>query len=307
MPKVLVVSTLVPGNRHDRRAHYTAPFALAAAAWQEARKPASSEMVYANADITKTEQAAEIIAFADYWNNATGSDPGLLVFDSQLTTYKILDELTGRGINWLTLRQRGKAELERLAALPASAWKTVTIARSGRYRRPRLHEDMVKLTGVSSRVRQIAIRGIGRDEPTLLITRDLATPAKDLFARYAERMMAENELDAYIGGFHLGALYLAQRLARTAARDGVYTAQAARLLLILGWWLLAGGLVATVTEAFARMNLLGQLVTWNVDWGPWPVAWSVSWPVVWIGLGLITFARVMRIGAGMRADLEGTV
>lgn len=105
----------------------------------------------------------------------------------------------------------------------------------------------------------------------------------------------------------LGALYLAQQLARAAARDGVYTAQASRLLLILGWWLLAGGLVATVTEAFARMNLLGQLVTWNVNWGQWPVAWSVSWPVVWIGLGLITFARVMRIGAGMRADLEGTV
>jgi hypothetical protein len=105
----------------------------------------------------------------------------------------------------------------------------------------------------------------------------------------------------------LGALYLVMRLARTAARDGVYTAQAARLLLNLGWWLLAGGLVATVTEAFARMNLLGELVTWNVDWGQWPVAWSVSWPVAWIGLGLITFARVMRTGAGMRADLEGTV
>jgi Protein of unknown function (DUF2975) len=105
----------------------------------------------------------------------------------------------------------------------------------------------------------------------------------------------------------LGALYLVMRLARTTARDGVYTGQAARLLQILGWWLLAGGLVATVTEAFARMNLLGQLVTWNIDWGQWPVAWSVSWPVVWIGLGLIIFARVMRIGAGMRADLEGTV
>src|SRR5713226_9545381 len=59
-------------------------------------------MVYANADITKAGQAKEIIAFADYWNAATGSDPGLLVFDSQLTTCKILDELTGRGINWLT-------------------------------------------------------------------------------------------------------------------------------------------------------------------------------------------------------------
>jgi hypothetical protein len=32
------------------------------------------------------------------------------------------------------------------------------------------------------------------------------TPAKDLFARYAERMTEENELGAYIGGFHLDAL-----------------------------------------------------------------------------------------------------
>jgi hypothetical protein len=105
----------------------------------------------------------------------------------------------------------------------------------------------------------------------------------------------------------LGAFYLAMRLARTAARDGVYTPQAARLLLILGWWLLAGGLVATVAEAFARLNLLGLMVAWPVDWAQWPAAWSVSWPVFWFGLGLIIFARVMRIGAGMRADLEGTV
>lgn len=171
-----------------------------------AQDHACGEMVYANADITKAEQAAEIISFADYWKNATGAEPGLLVFDSQLTTYKILGELTGRGINWLTLRQRGKGELARLAALPASAWRTVTIARTGRYRRPRLHEDMVKLKDVSSKVRQIAVANIGRDEPTLLITHDLATPARDLFARYAERMMVENELDAYIGGFHLDAL-----------------------------------------------------------------------------------------------------
>ncbi len=140
-----------------------------------AQDHASAEMVYANADITKAEQAAEIIAFADYWQQATGSEPGMLVFDSQLTTYKILEQLTGRGIAWLTLRQRGKNELTRLAALPASAWKTVTIARAGRYRRPRLHEDMVKIKDISSRV-------------------------------HAERMTVENELDAYISGFHLDAL-----------------------------------------------------------------------------------------------------
>ena len=171
-----------------------------------AQDHATSDMVYANADITKAEQAAEIIAFADYWQQATGADPGLLVFDSQLTTCKILEQLSGRGITWLTLRQRGKAELARLDALPARDWKTYTIARSGRYRRPRLHEDMVKLTGISTKVRQIAVKNIGRDEPTLVITNDLTSPGKNLFARYAERMMVENELDAYIGGFHLDAL-----------------------------------------------------------------------------------------------------
>ena len=41
-----------------------------------AQDHASADMVYSNADITKAEQAAEIIAFADYWQQATGSDPG---------------------------------------------------------------------------------------------------------------------------------------------------------------------------------------------------------------------------------------
>jgi hypothetical protein len=64
------------------------------------------------------------------------------------------------------VRQGGRTEPARLAALPASAWKTVTVARSGRYRR---------LRDVRTQVRQIAIIGIGRDEPTLLITQDLDT------------------------------------------------------------------------------------------------------------------------------------
>src|SRR5664280_2751131 len=146
-----------------------------------AQDHASTEMVYANADVTKTAAAREVIAFADYWAGAAGTDPGLLVFDSQLTTYAVLDELSARGIRWLTLRQRGRAVLAQLAALTA-------------------------IKGIGSRVRQIAVANIGRDEPTLLITNDHATPAKALFTRYAERMLVENELDAHIGGFHLDAL-----------------------------------------------------------------------------------------------------
>jgi hypothetical protein len=109
------------------------------------------------------------------------------------------------------------------------------------------------------------------------------------------------------GLLRVGALYLVMRLARAAARDGIYTARAARLVLILGWWLLAGGLVTGIAEGFAQLNLVGLLVTWPVDWVHWPKSWGVSWPVVWFGVGLIVFARVMRVSAGMRADLEGMV
>jgi hypothetical protein len=109
------------------------------------------------------------------------------------------------------------------------------------------------------------------------------------------------------GLLRVGTLYLVMRLARAAAQDGVYTAQAARLVLSLGWWLLAGGLVASLAEGLARLNLLSLLVTWHVDWVHWPASWGWSWPVEWLGLGLIIFARIMRVSAGMRADLEGTV
>jgi transposase len=167
---------------------------------------ASQEMVYSNADLTKAEQAREVLAFADYWQQVAGTDPGLLVFDSKLTTYSVLDELTARGIRWLTLRERGPKLMADLIARPDSEWKTVRIERTGRYRAPQIHDQLVQIKGISDRVRQLGVRNIGREQPTLLITNDLTTTTKKLFARYAERMTIENELDAYIGGFHLNAL-----------------------------------------------------------------------------------------------------
>ena len=171
-----------------------------------AQDHASSEMVYANADLTKAEQAREVIAFADYWQQITGTDPGLLVFDSKLTTSKILSELSERQIRWMTLRERGPKLLANLAALPASEWKTARIDRAGRYRTPQIHDQLTTIKGIDGPVRQLGVRNIGREQPTLLITNDLTATTKHLFARYAERMNIENELDAYIGGFHLDAL-----------------------------------------------------------------------------------------------------
>jgi hypothetical protein len=171
-----------------------------------AQDHASTEMVYANADLTKAEQAREIIAFADYWQNVSGEDPGLLVFDSKLTTYKVLSELSERRIRWLTLRERGAKLIAELAARPESDWKTIRVERSGRYRTPQIIDELIRIKDLEGPVRQLAVRNIGRDQPTLLITNDLERTTKQLFARYAERMGIENELDAYIQGFHLDAL-----------------------------------------------------------------------------------------------------
>lgn len=146
------------------------------------------------------------MAFADYWAGVSGKDPGLLVFDSQLTTYPVLDELNARGIHFLTLRKRGRSVLDRLARLDESAWRKATVKRAGRYRNPHLYEETVSVKGYSSPLRQIAVKNLGRAEPTLLLTNDLDADAKELFARYAERMLIENELAALIRGFHLDAL-----------------------------------------------------------------------------------------------------
>jgi hypothetical protein len=171
-----------------------------------AQDHASGEMVYANADLTKAEQAREILAFADYWQSVAGEDPGLLVFDSKLTTYKVLDELSARGIRWLTLRERGPKLIADLLARPDADWRRVRVERTGRYRAPEILDELVQVKGIEGPVRQLAVRNIGREQPTLLITNELERTTKQLFARYAERMTIENELDAYISGFHLDAL-----------------------------------------------------------------------------------------------------
>ena len=86
-----------------------------------AQDHASQEMVYSNAELTKAEHAREVIALPTLATDRRRRS-GLLVFDSKLTTYKILDELTARGIRWLTLRERGPKLIADLEALPDREW-----------------------------------------------------------------------------------------------------------------------------------------------------------------------------------------
>jgi hypothetical protein len=172
-----------------------------------AEDQATHTLVYANADLTKATQNNEVIAFCDHWRTTTGRDPALLVFDSKLTTQTQLSTLDGRGVKFLTLRARTPSLAKTIAALPADAWRTVTLDRPGKHTRPQVAETLdTRLSGYPATVRQLVIRGLGHDEPTILITNDYNKPVKALIERYARRMNIEQRLAEAIRSFHLDAL-----------------------------------------------------------------------------------------------------
>jgi hypothetical protein len=175
---------------------------------------ATHNLVYANADLSKANQNNEVIAFCDHWRAVSGQDPRLLVFDSKLTTQAELAKLDERGISWLTLRVRTPKLIAGLRALPADAWTSVTIDRcSATSRRVRVIEDAAAtLSRYPRTVRQLAVTGLGHDEPTVLITNNRARTTKALIECYAGRMNIEQRLAEGIRSFHLDALSSAVNL-----------------------------------------------------------------------------------------------
>src|SRR5262249_27014809 len=165
-------------------------------------------LLYANADLTKASQNNEVIAFCDHWRTVTGRDPALLVFDSKLTTQHHLATLDQRGVRWLTLRARNPNLTATLAALPAKAWTRITLDRAtAPSRTVRIVEDpAVRLSTYPGTVRQLAITGLGHDDPTILITNDRDRTPKALIERYAKRMDIEQRLAEAIRSFGLDAL-----------------------------------------------------------------------------------------------------
>ena len=160
---------------------------------------------YANADIRKGEEADEVFRFINFWKRQYGRVPQHLVFDSKLTTYEGLDRLDAAGITFMTLRRRTKGLLADVDGLPPSAWRTVTLDLPHRkYRTPRIYEQKVRLRERS--YRQLFIKDLGHDEPTILITNDAKSSARNLITRYAKRMLIENALADAVRFFHIDAL-----------------------------------------------------------------------------------------------------
>ena len=172
-----------------------------------AQDSGTHNLVYANADLSKATQNHEVIAFCDHWRQVSGADPHMLVMDQKVTTQPVLGELDERGIKFLTLRMRSAALIRQIDELPKDAWKTITLDRTGPYRRPKVAEQTsIALSNYPGTVRQLIVTGLGREAPTVIITNDRDTPTKKLIERYARRMCIEQRLAEAIRAFHLDAL-----------------------------------------------------------------------------------------------------
>ena len=131
---------------------------------------------YANSDLRKDQQDDEILQFVRFWKQRTGKLPEELIFDSKLTTYANLHELNRQGVQFVTLRRRGPQLVQELLARPQSAWRQITLDNVSRiYKTPRILDEQVALADYAGPIRQIAVTDLGHEEPTLLLTNQLAT------------------------------------------------------------------------------------------------------------------------------------
>jgi transposase len=171
-----------------------------------AQDAATHNLLYANADLSKATQAREVLVFCDHWRELTGAEPKMLVFDQKLTTKAVLGELDARGVRFMTLRMRSPALVRHIDAIDPKAWRTVSLERDGNYRKPQVLDEGVRLSGYPGELRQLVVRGLGREAPTIIITNDFTSTPKQLIERYARRMTIEQRLAESIRSFHLDAL-----------------------------------------------------------------------------------------------------
>lgn len=188
---------------------------------------------YTTADLRKEEQHDEVLRFVAFWKEKTGKVPEELIFDSRLTTYANLDKLNEMHIKFMTLRRRTKKLLSALHELPLSAWRRIELDNIARaYKTPRIYDQEITLKGYAQPIRQIAIKDLGHEEPTLLLTNHLATSPVKLIGRYAKRMLVENGIADAIEFFHMDALSSA--VAMKVNCDLLLTMMASSLYRLLG-------------------------------------------------------------------------
>jgi transposase len=162
--------------------------------------------LYVQTDILKRDADDQILEFVKFWKKIRGKFRQTLVFDSKLTSYKNLSVLDNDGIKFITLRRRGQKMIDEALSIPNSEWKRVKIdAPKRKYKNPLVHDSFIDLDGYGI-IRQLIMRGNGREKPAFFVTNDFKTDTADLVQKYPKRWRIENSIEEAISFFNLNAL-----------------------------------------------------------------------------------------------------
>ena len=201
-----------------------------------AYEPQSRALCYSNANLTRDDQAEELMRFVEFWHDLTDHDPQWLYFDSKVVPYCELAKLNQRKIWFVTIRRRGAAILRRLHNVPAGAWRRAVIdIPKRRHKNIRYLDESVKVRDYPERLRQVAVAGLGRDEPTLCLSNNFEVTAREVITRYVKRNGVEDALGISVNFFHLDCLASEVRLnvdldaALTVIANGCYRWLGSRL------------------------------------------------------------------------------
>lgn len=199
-----------------------------------AQNAGSKLMLYTQADIQRNEADDEVLEFLSFWKKAYRGVQPTLIFDSRFTTYGNLAKLDGEDVTFITLRRRGSKLIEKAGQI--TDWKRIHIPHAKRkYQYPLVHESIIELKGYKGPLRQVIMKGTGREKPTFLITNDLTSPVEMAVGDYARRWRVENGIAEAVKFFHLNALsspILVKAhfdVAMTLIADTLYTMLAGKL------------------------------------------------------------------------------
>jgi hypothetical protein len=184
-----------------------------------AHEPSSRVLCYANANLTRADQPGAVSGFIEFWHAITGHYPQWLYFDSKLVPYAELARLNERGIWFVTVRRRGCAILRRLRQRAAQDWRQAIIdIPKRRHQRVRYLEETIRLRDYPGTIRQVAVTGLGREEPTLFLCNNAAVTGREIIMRYTGRNGVEDSLGISVNFFHLDCLASEVRLCGDSTR-----------------------------------------------------------------------------------------
>ena len=166
----------------------------------------SKLILYTDADIRRSESDNQVLEFLSFWKGMRRGVKPTLVFDSKFTSYAKLSELNAKhDVKFITLRRRGKNLIDQVDKI--DGWQRIHIPHPKRkYPNPMVYESFIDLREYKGTVRQVIMKGNGREKPTFLITNDFEMPLELLVGNYARRWRVENGIAEAVKFFHLNAL-----------------------------------------------------------------------------------------------------